>query len=103
MPFAEDQDMIQTLAPECPDQALNIRILPRRSWCDRTVANSHGPDPMCECLPIGTIIVAHQIGWCRAPGKCLNDLMRQPLRRRVPGHCKPKQLSSTVANDEKRK
>jgi hypothetical protein len=24
MPFTEDQDMIQTVAPECPDQALSI-------------------------------------------------------------------------------
>ena len=31
MPFAEDQDMIQAVAPKCPDQALNIRILPWRS------------------------------------------------------------------------
>src|SRR5438034_1207422 len=27
MPFAIDQDLIQALAPECPDQALNIWIL----------------------------------------------------------------------------
>ena len=30
MPFAEDQDMIQAVAPERPDQALNIWILPGR-------------------------------------------------------------------------
>jgi hypothetical protein len=28
MPFAEDQDMIQAVAPQRPDQALNIRVLP---------------------------------------------------------------------------
>ena len=28
MPFAENQDMIQAVAPKCPDQALNIWILP---------------------------------------------------------------------------
>jgi hypothetical protein len=30
--FAEDQDMIQAVAPKCPDQALNVWILPVRSW-----------------------------------------------------------------------
>ena len=25
MPFAEDQDMIQAVAPKCPDQALTAR------------------------------------------------------------------------------
>jgi hypothetical protein len=28
MPFAIDQNVIQALAPECPDQALNVCILP---------------------------------------------------------------------------
>jgi hypothetical protein len=30
MPFTEDQDTIQTVAPECPDQALSIGVLPGR-------------------------------------------------------------------------
>jgi hypothetical protein len=30
MPFTEDQDMIQTVATECPDQALSIGVLPGR-------------------------------------------------------------------------
>ena len=30
MPFAKDQDVIQALAPERPDHALNIWILPGR-------------------------------------------------------------------------
>ena len=30
MPFAEDQDMIQAVAPKCPDQALSIGVLPGR-------------------------------------------------------------------------
>src|SRR5215813_8297095 len=51
----------------------------------------------CEGLPIGAIIVAHQISRCRVPRKCLNDLLCQPLRRRVPGHRKPKELSSNMA------
>jgi hypothetical protein len=31
MPFAEDQDMIQAVAPKCPDQALDIWVQPWRS------------------------------------------------------------------------
>jgi hypothetical protein len=51
----------------------------------------------------GAIIVAHQIGRCRASRECLHDLLRQPLRGRVPGYREPKQLSSTVTQHEKRK
>jgi hypothetical protein len=43
----------------------------------------------------------HQIGRCSIPRECLHNLLRQPLCRRVPGHREPKQLSSTVAKDEK--
>lgn len=32
MPLAENQDVIQTVAPERFDQALNIRVLPGRPW-----------------------------------------------------------------------
>jgi hypothetical protein len=70
---------------------------------DRAVANSHRPDSIRECQPVGAIIVAHQIGRCRAPRECLHDLLRQPLRRRVPGYREPEQLSSTVPQHEKRK
>src|SRR5262249_36856588 len=56
-----------------------------------------------ECLSIGAIIVAHQIGRCHPPRKCLHELLRQPLRGRVPGHREPEQLSSIVPQHEKRK
>jgi hypothetical protein len=61
MPFAEDQHMIQALASKRPDQTLNIGVLPRRSRCDRAVANPHRSDAVREGLPISSIIVADQI------------------------------------------
>jgi hypothetical protein len=81
MPLAEDQDMIQTVAPDRPDQALSIRGY-------RVVANSHRPDSPCKGFPVSAIIVAHQVA-----RHGLGDLSRQPLRRRLPGHREPKQLT----------
>ena len=63
MPFIKDQDVIQAVAPERPDQPFNIWVLPGRPWRDRTVPNPHRPQSTCEGLPVGAIIVAHQIGW----------------------------------------
>ena len=76
MPLAEDQDMIQTVAPDRPDQALSIRGY-------RVVANSHRPDSPCKGFPVSAIIVAHQVARNGFPGEGLGDLSRQPLRRRV--------------------
>jgi hypothetical protein len=67
----------------------DVWILPGRLGCARAVANPHRADARQEGLSVGAIIVAHQIGRRRVPRECLHDLLRQPLRRRVPGHCKP--------------
>jgi hypothetical protein len=64
---------------------------------------SHRPKSTHEGLPVCAVIVAHQIGRCCAPRECLHDLLRQPLRGRMPRHREPEQLSSTVAQHEKRK
>ena len=62
---------------------------------------SHRPNPAREDGAVGAVIVAHQIRWHRFPRKGLDNLLRQPLRRRMPGHRIPQQLSSSVAdNDE---
>ena len=103
MAFPKDQYMIQAFAPNRSDQAFNVRVLPRRSGCDGAVSNLHRSHPLGKGLSVCTIIVADQIAWCPVPGKCFDDLPRQPLRRRMPGHRKPQQPSSTVAHDQKGK
>ena len=103
MPCAEDENVIQAVAPKRSDQAFSIWILPRRTRRYWSVTDPHRPNPAPEGLPVSTIIVADQIGRCRIPRKCLHDLLRQPLRRRVPGHRESKQLSPAVTDDEKQK
>jgi hypothetical protein len=71
MLFAEDQDMIQAVPPERPDQALDIWILPGRLGCDRALANPHARRRDRKVLSVGAIIVAHQIGRLRVPRECL--------------------------------
>ena len=60
-------------------------------------------DPGGEDVSVGPVIVTNQVGRCRCPGERLGDLPRKPLRRRMPGHLKPQQLPSTVANDQEGK
>jgi hypothetical protein len=52
------------------------------------IPNSHRLDSAREGLPIGAVIIAPQVVRCRVPWECLHDLLRQPLRRRMPGHCR---------------
>jgi hypothetical protein len=53
MRLAEDQHPVQALAAHCADQTLYIRILPRRSRRDRSVADTYRPHPRGEDKPDG--------------------------------------------------
>ena len=52
--LAEDQHPVQALAPHGTNQTLYIRILPRRSRRDRSVADAHRPNPGREGMSVGT-------------------------------------------------
>ena len=62
MHLAEDEHLVQALAAQCADQTFRIAILPRRSRRGRPVANTHGPDSGLKDMPVGSIVVAHQVG-----------------------------------------
>ncbi len=101
MPRTEDQNMIQAVTPQRSNQPFRIWVLPGRTRRYWSVSDPHRPNPSLEDWTVCAVIVAHQIGRCCLPRKGLDNLLRQPLRGRMPGHGKPQQLSSSVAdNDE---
>ena len=53
--------LVQTFATQGADQTFRIAILPRRLRRNRSVADTHGPQPRCEDMSVGTVIVAHQV------------------------------------------
>jgi hypothetical protein len=50
-----NNDVIQTLAVKCTDQALGYPVLPGRSWADRPVTDPHRRNPARENLPLGAV------------------------------------------------
>jgi hypothetical protein len=90
MPFAKDQHLIQAFSPKSPDEPFDICVLPSRPRCCRMVPNAHRSQPVREDRTIGAIIVADQVGRRGVPWEGLNNLLRQPFIRRMPGHCEPK-------------
>ena len=44
-------------------------------------------------------MVADEVGRSGIPRECLNDQLRQPIGRRMPGHGEPKQLAMPVTDD----
>ena len=48
MRLTENDDMIQALAADRPDQPFGKSILPRRGWGGRLVPDAHGAQPACD-------------------------------------------------------
>src|SRR5258708_32876599 len=103
MPLADDQNMIPALTPTRSDQAFSVWVLPRRPRRYGSVTNPHRSNSALKGLPVGTIIVAHELGGRRVPRECLCHLLSRPLRRRVAGHRKPQQLPPSMADNKKGK
>jgi hypothetical protein len=78
--FAENDQMISALAPDRPNQAFNIAILPRCTERGRPVSDAHRPHPCLEDSGKCSVIVANEIFRRAIPGKRLGDLPREPTR-----------------------
>src|SRR5216684_6559433 len=92
--LAQDNDVVQTLAPERSDQPFGKAILPRRSWCDRLVPNAHGAQSACDDGTIDAIPVPDHVTRGTVPRKSLGELPCDPLRRRVGCDVDPDQVSA---------
>jgi hypothetical protein len=48
MRLAQDDEMVNTLAPNRSDQPFGKAVLPRRGWCGRLVPDAHGAQSACH-------------------------------------------------------
>ena len=97
--FAEHDEVVERLAPDRSDEPLNVAVLPRRTRCDRVVAN-----PRCsnaagvhrtECA----VAVADQVAQRFLPGKRVSYLARDPLGGRIVRYADAHQSPAGVAKN----
>src|SRR3981189_1573208 len=98
--LAQDNDVVQTLAPERSDQPFGKAILPRRSWCDRLVPNAHGAQSACDDAAIDPVAIADEVVRSFIPRKCLRYLACNPFRRRICCDVDPDEVSAAVSDDD---
>src|SRR5690348_9858176 len=79
VPFPQDHDMVEALASDRANQPLNMTVLPRRAWRDRTVANAHGSQPPGNRGAIRGVAVTDEVARSLIPRECLGDLSGDPL------------------------
>src|ERR1700682_1036837 len=99
MRLTKNDDMIQALAADRPDQPFGKAILPRRGWCGRLVPDAHGAQSACDDGTIDAIPIADEVFWGIIPRKRLGHLTRNPIRCRVGSDIDPDEVSAVEADD----
>ena len=70
--------MIETLAANGADQALDVGILPGSGWCREDFSDAHRGDPTPEQITIDRIAIPQEPGRGGLIGEGLNDLLGRP-------------------------
>jgi hypothetical protein len=81
MPLVEDDDMIEHLAAETPDEPLAVGILPRTARGDLDFFDSYMLNTVLERHTVDRVPIPGERARRGIPGKRLNDLLSGPLRR----------------------
>ena len=71
MSLAQDDEVVNTLAPDRADQAFGKAILPRRGWRRRLVPDAHGTQSSRDDGAVDPIPIANEILRGVIPRKCL--------------------------------
>src|ERR1700694_24230 len=94
MRLAEDNDVVQALAPDRSDQPLGKTILPGRGWCNWLISDAHGAKSACNNGAVDRIAGPDHIARSPLPRKCLGDLACHRLRSRFGCDVDPYEISA---------
>src|SRR3979411_3549014 len=97
MRLAQEDERVNTLAPDRPDQPFGKAILPRRGWGRRLVPDAHGAQSACDDGTIDAIPIADEVFWGIIPGKRLGHLTLNPIRCRVCCDMTPDELAAVAS------
>src|SRR3981189_2616672 len=100
MCLAQNNDVIQTLAPNRSDQPFGKAVLPGGGRCNESVPDAHGAKSTCDRRTIDTIPVTDHVARSFIPRECFCDLAHNPIRGRMSCEPDPDQLSPIQPHDD---
>src|ERR1700716_2927937 len=100
MRLTKNDDMIQALAADRPDQPCGKAVLPRRGWCGRLVPDAHGAQSACDDAAIDPIPIADEVTRSFIPRKGLRYLTCNPFCRRICCDVDPDEVSAVEPDDD---
>ena len=75
-------------------------IPPRRSRRNRLIADAHGPQSPPDNATVDAVAITDQIAWRFVPGKCFDNLLRNPFRCRMGRHIDPHKVSPCQSDND---
>src|SRR5476651_855592 len=100
MCLAEDNDVVQALAPDRSDQPFGKAVLPGRGRCGRLVPDAHGAQSARDDAAIDPVAIEDEVVRSLIPGKCLRYLTCNPFCRRICCDVDPDEVSAVETNDD---
>ena len=83
VPLVKDNDVVQALSTEGPDHPFGVGILPRTPRCGDHFFHIETAHTPAEDVTVDAVAIANQVLGRGVKGKCLDHLLRGPLRRRM--------------------
>jgi len=96
----QHNDMIEALPPDRSDDALDIGVLPGRSWCGQCLQYSHAIQARAKDRAERRVAIADQVSRRGFPRERLDKLLRQPIRRRLGGDVEVNNLAPFMAQHD---
>src|SRR5467141_2482377 len=100
MRLAQDNHMIDALAPDRSDQPFGKAILPRRGWCSGLVPDAHGTQAARDDNAIDSIPISDHIARSHVPRKSLRYLTCNPFGRGICCDVDPDEVSAVEPDDD---
>ena len=101
MTLVENDDVVEALATNRADEALNIGRLPRRAVCSQHLLDTHVLDSLLEKRTVDAVAISnHEPRYC-VIGKRLYDLLSRPLGSRMRGNIEMDDLPAVMTHHHK--
>ena len=98
--LAEDEHVIQALAPDRADEPLHERVLPRALRRGEKLLDPHAVHAVPKWLPINAVTVASEIGGRGVLREGVHDLLSGPVGGGVLGHVEVDDAPAVVSQHD---
>src|SRR5262249_20097502 len=96
VPFAQDQNVVQTLASDGADEPFGEAVPPRALRSREDFTDPHALHALLKCVAVDAVAIANEIRWCAVIEKSLHDLLGGPVGGGVLGHVEVDDASAIV-------